>query len=256
MVGSAKYKYSMDQQSPAEHIRSVVNRLEELNLSPNASSVRYDDFLKHLLRDRNKEMRFRSWIRGTKVVDGWDRPLIVYHGSSEYQSAPMAYSHFGTFSVARQFAGRIGGYFLRIINPVLIGDPIYHNLAGYLRELLKARIFTMDDVTTVMRKSLQVGGFSSVRTDQESITNFAKAALNDDVPSKSGEEHNWLSLVTTWSPEADSSYKLLTSLTPVLQSKGIDGFRYVNKSDGSMRSTSWIITMSDQCAPVSDFINL
>ena len=32
----------MDKQSPAEHIRSVVNRLEELNLSPNAASVRFE----------------------------------------------------------------------------------------------------------------------------------------------------------------------------------------------------------------------
>ena len=189
-------------------------------------------------------------------MDGWDRPLIVYHGSSEYRAAPMAYSHFGTFGVAKQFAGRIGGYFLRIINPAVIGDPIYHNLAGYLRELLKAGIFNMNDVATVMRQSLQVGDFPGVRTDHASILNFARAALNDDVPDKSGEEHDWLYLVTTWSPETASSYRLLTSLTPTLQSKGIDGFRYVNKSEGSTRSTSWIITRSDQCAPVSDFINL
>lgn len=237
-------------------MRSLADRLEEIDLSPEAGPVRYEDFLRLLRRDRQAEVKWHNWIRGTKVVDSGNRPMIVYHGSSEYRESPQAFSHFGTLSVAREFAGRIGGYFLRMMNPVTIKDPVWHNLAGYLQALHAAKILSRQEVISVLRLSAKVGGFSGVPDDDDSMLAFTDTVLNDGTWDRHGPEGKWLSQVMTWNPESFYSYRMLRSLLPVLDAKNIDGFRYVNRGEGSRRSISWIITRADQCAPISRFIKL
>ena len=255
---------------PVYHPNKYKMKLHELEIRPTHGRIRYEDFLKFLQRNPAKHKEFLSWTHGTKVVDGWDRPLIVYHGSNEYRTEFYPYTHFGTFKTSAGFVNgndadslqKMGAYFLNIKNPLRINDFGIHSLAGYIRELVRKRVISKNEVLTILKNSIALYNATDIPIDNNDLISYAKIILADkhvDAEFENKSINAWLETIDNLSMLSTMSkidYDMLDALTPILVSKNIDGFSYVNKHEGSSRSISWIIIDPKQVAPVGKFIRL
>jgi hypothetical protein len=251
----------------SESIRDTMNKLEEAQVSiHDEKGLDISTMINRL----ESNPAFKSFFNGSQVVDDNGHPLICYHGSATgYKDVLYGLSHFGPFNMAKKFTSSayfgksdvVGAYFLNIKNPLEMEDVGLHTLMNYMFTFKNMNILNISDMSRILTQAVSLAHKydPSQFVFKDLTLEFLQHLLEPDEDYElSDEENAFVELIDNQdeNPSTEIEYEMIGLLIPFLKSKGIDGYKYINKWEEGAKEEEfcWVPLESYQIAPVDRFI--